>query len=425
MTRPIQIIRHLSKPRLIFVNRVYWPAEAATAQLLTDLAEGLAARGWPVHVIAAGDESGPHHGVTIHRTGPGVKHGGLISRTRNYWRFLRGTRRLLAILAQPGDVVVLMTDPPMLGAAAASVASRRGAQIVHWIQDIYPEIVTAHVGALGAWLLWPLKALRNAAWRSAGCCVALGTDMARAVAAQHVAPGCITIVPNWAPRELQTPPAAAEITARRTAWGLADKFIVAYSGNLGRVHEFKAVIEAARILQARKDIVFLFIGGGARYAEVRSAVQAGRLDNVRFLPPESRAQLAAALAAADAHLVTLRPDFARLVYPSKLAGVLAAGRPVLFVGPPEGEIAQLLAREQCGVAVAPAEGSRLAETVAQWQGEPGQRGQMGRRARAVYEKVFRFEPALAQWEHILSRVGTAGQVQFAMAASDAVKSPAP
>ncbi len=415
----------MSKPRIIFVNRVYWPAEAATAQLLTDLAEGLGARGWPVHVIAAGEQSGPHNGVTIHRTGPGTQHRGLVSRAGNYWRFLRDTRRQLATLVQPSDVVVLMTDPPMLAAAAAGLAHRCGAHVVHWIQDVYPEIVTIHLGALAAWPLYPLRVRRNTAWRSAECCVTLGGDMAAAVEGERVRPGCVAIVPNWAPRELQTPANLPAVAARRAAWGLADKFIVAYSGNLGRVHEFAAVIDAAERLKARPEIVFLFIGTGARFAEVRSAAQSRGLANVRFLPPEPRAQLAAALAAADAHLVTLRPSFSRLVYPSKLAGVLAAGRPVLFVGPPEGEIARLLAHEQCGVAVDPVEGTRLADAVGQWYAEPARRAEMGQKARAAFEKHFSFPGALARWEEVLRRAGTAGQVQVAPNGNSIVRSASP
>lgn len=388
-------------PRVILVNRVYWPSTAATAQLLTDLAEGLAAQGWDVHVIAAGEASTRHNGVTVHRTGGSDRHGGLISRAFNYGRFRRGAQRRLASLVAPGDVVVVMTDPPLLGAAVTDLVAKRGGRVVHWIQDIYPEIVMAHLGALAAFPLSPLRALRDVAWLTARCCVTLGENMAQAVASRGVPAGRIKIVPNWAPRELQAPAAAGAITARRTAWGVADKFVVAYSGNLGRVHEFTAVLDAAARLKPRQDIVFLFIGTGARFAEVRTAAAARGLDNLRLLPPETRTDLPAALAAADAQLVTLKPGFARLVYPSKLAGVLAAGRPVLFVGPPDGEIAHLLTQEQCGVAVGPGDGERLAATIAAWQADAVHRTQLGRNARAVYERRFTFAAALARWDGIL------------------------
>ncbi len=397
----------MSLPRVIFINRVYWPTPAATAQLLTDLAEGLAARGWPVHVIATGDEPGERRGVVIHRTGPGAQHGGLVSRLRNYGRFIHHARRELDTLAQPGDIIVPMTDPPMLGAGASGVARQRQARVVHWIQDIYPEIVSAHFGWLLAPPLGPLRRARNAAWRSAVCCVTPGEDMAQTVARQQVPADRIATVPNWAPSELRVSASRTEIDARRAAWGLTGKFVLAYSGNLGRVHEFAAAIAAAEILRTREEIVLLFIGTGPRYPEVCAAAQTRQLANIRFLPPEPRENLAASLAAADAHLVTLQQEFARLVYPSKLAGALAAGRPVLFVGPTDGEIARLLAREQCGVAVGPADGAALAKVVAEWRDRPERCAQLGRQARATYEKHFTFEAALARWEDILRRAAAA------------------
>lgn len=393
-----------ARPRVILVNRVYWPSTAATAQLLTDLAESLATRDWDVHVIAAGEASTRHNGVTIHRTGGSDRHGGLLSRLLNYGRFRRGAQRLLAGLVAPGDVVVVMTDPPLLGAAVTDLVRKRGGQVVHWVQDIYPEILTAHLGALVSIPLGPLRALRDVAWLAASRCVTLGEDMARTMADRHVPGDRIQVVPNWAPRELHTPAAPEAITARRAAWGVADRFVVAYSGNLGRVHEFTTVLDAAERLKSRQDIVFLFIGTGARFEEVRAAARSRELDNLRLLPPETRADLPAALAAADAQLVTLQPGFARLVYPSKLAGVLAAGRPVLFVGPPDGEIAQLLAREHCGEAVAPGEGERLAATIAAWQADAAQTSQLGRNSRAVYTRQFTFAAAFARWDEILRQV---------------------
>ncbi len=393
-------------PRVILVNRVYWPSTAATAQLLTDLAEGLAAQGWDIHVIAAGEASTRHNGVTIHRTGGSDRHGGLLSRLINYGRFRRAAQRQLASLVAPGDVVVVMTDPPLLGAAVTDLVGQRGGRVVHWIQDIYPEILAVHLGALVSFPLSPLGALRDVAWRAAGRCVTLGEDMARTVASRGVPAGRITLVPNWAPRELHAPATPDAIGARRAAWGVADKFVVAYSGNLGRVHEFTAVLDAAERLKARPDIVFLFIGTGARFEEVSAAARARGLDNLRLLPPESRADLPAALAAADAQLVTLKPGFARLVYPSKLAGVLAAGRPVLFVGPPDGEIAQLLASTPCGVAVGPGDGERLAATIGAWQADAAHRAQLGWNARAVYERQFTFAAALARWDEILRQTAS-------------------
>lgn len=385
-------------PRLIFVNRVYWPAEAATAQLLTDLAEGLAARGWPVHIIAAGGEAAECAGVTIHRTGPQAVHGGALSRLANYAGFLCAARRQLVALAAPGAIVVLMTDPPLLAAAATSVAQKRGARVVHWIQDIYPEIVPALAGAWAAAPLAPLKWARNRAWRAASRCVTVGRDMAATVAAQGIdAPA---VIPNWAPRELHPPPASEALAAQRAAWGLADQFIAAYSGNLGRVHEFTTLLDAAEHLRGQPGIVFLFIGSGRQLPVVRAAAGRRGLPNVRFLPPQPRANLAASLAAADVHLVTLRSGFERLVYPSKLAGALAAGRPVLFVGPKDGEIARLIAKDDCGFAFAPKQAREIADALVQLRDTAPLRSRLGPCARACYERHFTAPRALDGWENL-------------------------
>gem|GEM_PF-2905067 len=285
-----------SLPRVIFVNRVYWPSQAATAQLLTDLAEGLAAHGWTVHVVAAGDGPDTRNGVAIHRTGEGDQHGGLVSRVLNYRRFIRRARWLLAAMVRPGDIVVPMTDPPMLGAAIAGIALRQRAHLVHWIQDIYPEIVTAQLGAAFGFPFWPLSWKRDAAWRSAHGCVTLGEDMAQTIAVRGVPADNITVIPNWAPRELQLAADPSAIAAQRAEWGVTGKFVVAYSGNLGRVHEFATVLDAAELLHDRPEFVFLFIGTGPRLAEIRAAAQTRGLRNIQFLPPVPRQQLAVSLA---------------------------------------------------------------------------------------------------------------------------------
>ncbi|HWA28473.1 MAG TPA: glycosyltransferase family 4 protein [Lacunisphaera sp.] len=396
----------MPNPRLIFVNRVYWPSTQATAQLLTDLAESLAARGWTVHVITAGEPATRHNGVTIHRTGTPEKHSGLLSRAMTHRAFQRAARRQLAAVVKPGDVVVPMTDPPLLAVAVGREVVARGAKIVPWIQDIYPEIAAAHFGPVAGILSLPLKASRDSAWRSAAACVTLGTDMARTVTDRGVPGDRVAILPNWAPRELHLPATPAAIDACRRRWDVADKFVVAYSGNLGRVHEFETMLDAAARLRANASVVFLFIGQGPRFQEVRAAASSRGLDNIRLFPPEPRAALPAALAGADAHLVSLRPTYAALVYPSKLAGVLAAGRPALFIGPTAGDIGRLLANESCGESFAPGDSAGLATIIARWQSDAPERVRLGRAARAAYEKHFTAEAAVSAWEKLLRQASS-------------------
>ncbi len=337
--------------RVIFVNRFYWPDEPATGQLLTDLAEALAGRGNDVTVIAShnGQAGLPrvqlHHGVTILRVSraPG-REVGAVGKVLAFAAFSLGALWKLLSTVPRGDNVVVLTDPPLLGIGAWLVARLCGARIFHWVQDIYPEIAMALTGH--RWLR-VTQPLRNLAWRRSDGCVTLGTDMALTLASAGVPTSKITVSPNWAPAGLR-PPLAADSIALRQAWQLEGKFIVAYSGNLGRVHDLNPVLKVAEILHTETSIAFVFIGSGAQRALLESRVTALGLGNVHFYPAQPRRQLAETLATADIHLVTLLPGCERLVFPSKLYGVAAVGRPVIFIGPSGCELARLLAQEGFG-----------------------------------------------------------------------------
>lgn len=391
-------------PRVILVNRVYWPNESATAQLLTDLAEALAERGWEVHVLCAGRRPPEvRHGVRIHRSdGATEQFRSITERARGYIHFLRAARRELAALVRPGDVVVVKTDPPMLGAALTRLATRRGARVVHWVQDIYPEIALRHSGAWLRPALLPLRLARDDAWQRAAACVAVGEDMAALVRRHGVSAERVQVLPNWAPREMEQRVTAAEVAAQRADWGWTDRFVVMYSGNLGRVHEFQTLLDAAHRLP---DVRFAFVGSGARWGEVTEAVRAARLDNVQFLPPQARAVLPVTLAAGDVHAVTLLPGYEELVHPSKVSGALAAARPVAFIGPPQSALARFLRENGAGAAFAPGQSDQLAAALAAWRADAAQRLHVAANARRAYDAHLRFPALAAKWDDLLRRVG--------------------
>ena len=393
-----------SPARLIFVNRVYWPSEEATAQLLTDLAQGLVTLGWEVHVITAGSGPGSKDGVTIHRTGGKDRHRGLYSRIANYLEFVIGARRHLAEVLRPGDIVITMTDPPMLALFISGQIHKRGAGLVHWVQDIYPEVAQQHTGSWSKCFFAPWRSWRDRAWRQADHCVVVGADMLTLPQNADVPPSRLSTCPNWAPRELEQPATKDDIASLRSEWGLAGKFIVAYSGNLGQVHEFAPILDAAEALQDEASIVFLFLGNGARYPEVKNTIEQRKLGNVRMLPAQPRERLAASLAAADVHLVSLRPEFADLVNPSKLAGVLAAGRPVIWIGPLNSANAARVSQSACGAVFSTGNANALGSILRHWNLSPAEVSQMGLAARSCYTDGFTLNSALRFWDHLLRRI---------------------
>jgi colanic acid biosynthesis glycosyl transferase WcaI len=387
---------------LIFINRFYWPDEPATAQLLTDLAEALAATGEHVVVITSHNQQAEIPGeelrqnvriLRVRSTRWGSKN--LAGRAMDFMTFSLGALARLARIARRGDTVVLMTDPPLLAIFATTVARWRGARVVHWVQDVYPELAMALTGT--KWLR-VLRPLRDRAWRRASACVAPGDDMAAFLAGRGVEK--IAIIPNWAPAGLAPmPPEAAG--ALREAWGLSGKFIAAYSGNLGRVHDLMTLLDAAAALQAEAGIVFVFIGDGAQHGALETAVKKRRLDNVRFFPAQPRMQLAETLALGDVHFVTLRPGCEQLVFPSKLYGIAAVGRPVLFVGPRDCALAQLVTGRGMGAVFGREETTRLAEAIRSLHGDQARQRTWGEGAEKFHRETGGLERAVADWHKIL------------------------
>lgn len=389
--------------RVCFLNRFYWPDEPATAQLLGDLAEGLAARGHEISVIASrtrddvpAEEN--RHGVMIRRvrtTRWGRR--GLVGRAVDFASFYLGAARMLARQLRRDDVLVSLTDPPLIGVLAARAARRRGAQLVHWVQDIYPEIAIELAGQ--RWLR-ATRGPRDRAWRQAAACVTLGSDMASVLQAAGVAPGRIRVIPNWAPAGLAPAPAEA-VAAQRAAWGLADRFAVVYSGNLGRVHDLEPVLDVATELRDDPAIGFVFVGDGAQRAALVAAAEARGLHNVQFQPPQPRDRLAVTLSLADVHLVTLRPGCERLVYPSKLAGIAGVHRPAIFIGPRQCEVARTVTSAGFGLAFTRDDAADLALAIRALRADATRLGTF-RQAAAQFAAGHSPAVAVERWHALLT-----------------------
>ncbi|MDE2348545.1 MAG: glycosyltransferase family 4 protein [Gammaproteobacteria bacterium] len=398
-------------PQIVFVNRFYWPDQSATSQLLTDLAEALAARGHAVAIVCSRQLYGDPAtrlaseerigGVRIHRVAT-TRFGRdrLVGRAIDYASFYVSCAAALFTRLGAGDVLIAMTDPPLLSILAAPIARRKRASLVNWLQDVFPE-VASHLGAnplplpLDGWL----RRRRDASLRAARINVIIGRRMRELLVGRGIAPEKLVVIDNWADADIAPKPTAE--SALREREGLRDRFVVAYSGNLGRAHEYETLIGAAERLAADPAYAFLMIGGGAKMGPLGAEVVARGLMNFRFLPYQPRTELGDSLAAADVHLVSLIPALEGLIVPSKLYGILAAGRPTVFVGDPEGEIARIVRDADCGVAVGVGDADGLAAVLEGLRKDPARCAAMGGRARAAYEENYSREAAVGRWEAVL------------------------
>jgi glycosyltransferase involved in cell wall biosynthesis len=247
------------------------------------------------------------------------------------------------------DCVVAMSTPPLVAALGAGLSVVRRTRFVYWLQDVYPELAV-HFGVMRprSFAARTFDALSRSTLRQARAVVVLGEAMAERVRAKGVAPERVHVIPNWADGD-GIRPIPSEANAFRREHGLEGKRVVLYSGNMGRAHDLHTVLGAARQLRDRSDLVFLFIGDGARRGEVEAAAR--ELPSIRLLPYQPRQRLAESLSSGDVHLVTQDAGTVGLIEPSKLYGVMAAGRPVVFIGPRETEAARTIAAEHMGEVV--------------------------------------------------------------------------
>lgn len=396
--------------KIIFVNRFFYPDQSATSRLLTDLAVFLAREGFSVSVIttrglyddpdanlAAEDE---YAGVIIHRVyRPRFSRSDLWRRALDYAGMYVAFAAAALRYARHGDCVVSKTDPPLLSILFTLLARLKHFAHVNWLQDIYPEVAVA-VGLRWLKPLTPaLCAARNASLRAARLNVVIGMGMQellRAAGAKRV-----EIIQNWCDDEAITP-IPLDKNEFRKQWGLTDKFVVGYSGNLGRAHEYATLLEAAAKLADEDEIRFLFIGGGHLLARLKEEVAARRLtEKFIFLPYQPQESLAQSLSAPDVHWLSQPATMEGLILPSKFYGVAAAGRPTIIVGDPAGELAQLVERHDCGVAVATGDAERLAELIRAIQSDPQRRDEMGANARQMLKEKFARRQALAKWRALL------------------------
>lgn len=399
--------------RLLFINRYFYPDISATAQLLTELAEDLAAQGDTMTIITgtmayAGDKSVLpaqefYKGIRIVRVGSTC-----FGRTRTLGRLVDCvsfwiSAFVVAIRTKHQDCLIVLSDPPLLSVLAAVVRAVKRVKTVCWLQDVFPEIavragvlpegfLARWIRRLGRWSLWQMDQV-----------IVIGGCMERFLLSQGLPARLVIRIPNWADGRL-IQPLPKENNAFFLKHGLQDRFVVMYSGNHGMVHEFETLVALIRKTQSTPRICFCFVGEGAWKPRLVDISQAEGWPHVVFLPYQPKDQLECSLSAAEMHLVSLRAEMEGLCVPSKLYGVLAAGRPVLFVGPAESEVARVIREAGCGASVMPGDTAAAVEALLTLYRDKALRERQGKAARDYFERYCDRSFSTQRFRQVLQRV---------------------
>lgn len=309
---------------------------------------------------------------------------------------------LQSLFGRGVDRNVFLTHPPLFFVWGYVLQKLRGQPYYIVLMDLYPDVAIEagimNAGALPTRFL--LKLSRFGLTRATGVIV-IGRCMQARVQALGVPVDRIHLAPNWMDQERVVPLAHAE-NEFRTQMGWQDKFVVLYSGNTGTSHFFDDILEVSRRLQNRPDIVFAFIGHGQRWREIEAFRASHPRSNIELLPFQPLSMLSQSLGAGDVHFVSLRAGYTGLVVPSKVYGVLAAGRPLIFQGDSAGEMAHLVTEHPIGAWVALGDADGLEAAILRYATDGVLVKRHGRAARTLLESQYSKQQACEHYVEVLA-----------------------
>jgi colanic acid biosynthesis glycosyl transferase WcaI len=399
--------------RILAVNQYFHPDLASTGQLLTQLCEDLTechevtvVVGRPSYdQVERGDARGLVHEeatgkVRVLRTwSTSFSRRNMIGRVSNYGTYL-GSSMAGALKAARPDVILTMTDPPIVAAAALTASRLRRVPFVYVCQDIFPEVGVVLGRLRNPALVRSLGALNRSLRRRAAAVVAIGRDMEKRLLALGSPPERTTVIPNWADGGLVRPLDGRSPLRKDQGW--EDRFVVMHSGNVGLSQSLENLVDSAALLRDQENIVIAIVGDGAAKAGLERRARERKLWNVAFLPYQPKASLSQSLGAADIHYVGLKRGLAGFIVPSKVYGIMAAGKPYVAAAEPGSEPALVAEEHGCGFVVEPDDPEALARAIAKAREAPLE--EMGRRGREAFKRLYDRPIATGAYRRLLEKV---------------------
>ena len=390
--------------RILFINQYFPPDAANSSYILGELAEDLA-RHHDVQVLA-GRPSYSAVATTFRPQGVDIvrvwsttfDRTSIVGRLVNYATFSVSSAFRACRLQRP-DLVVAMTDPPIIGLVGLLAARRYCRPLVQISHDVYPDIAMA-LGRVRSRLLVRAWRRINATVRSAAASIiVVGRDMSERLIAESVDPAKIEVIPTWASAQ----PVDAAVRARtRREMGWGDTFVVMHAGNAGLAQNLGVVLDAAEALRDEQDVRIVVLGDGAAKRGLQARAARADLQNVVFLAHRPKEEAQRLMQAADLHVVTLVPGLWGCAAPSKTYGIMAAARPFVAVVDEGSEPARIVRDYDCGTHVHAGDGRGLADAIRRLRGT--ELDAAGQRALVAFREHYTREQATTATRIHLERV---------------------
>jgi colanic acid biosynthesis glycosyl transferase WcaI len=400
---------------ILILAQCYAPENVSAAILITELATDLAKRGHKVSVVTGAPNypegrvfQGYRNALYIVEMLDGVqviRTWSYISPSKKFWPrlFHYGTYSATAfyggLAAGRPDVLVSFSPPLPLGLSAWLLGRIRRVPWVLQLEDLYPDAAVAAGVMTNKKVISFFQGMEKFLYRNSQHISVISENFRQTLLAKKIPASKIEVIPVWADPE-QVHPLPKE-NSFRSQYGLIDKFVVLYAGNIGLTSCLEDVLQAADALRDQARIQFVIVGEGAKKESLKAALQSMQLTNVLFLPYQPRETFPEMLAAADIGLVTLNASSAHSSLPSKVFNMMASARPVLVVAPSEGELARIVREAKCGWVVPPASPAGLAAVISQATYQASLLNQMGQNARAHLEKYYARKQCIDSYEKML------------------------
>jgi glycosyltransferase involved in cell wall biosynthesis len=389
-------------------TQYFYPHHGATSQLMTDLAKGLSQHGYTVNIFTEtqSKETTPESfsKININRTFSPVKSStSIFSKIISSIFFLLGAVGYVMFNLSGNTPLLIASNPPYAGILGIlfNIVSR--GKYYFLLQDIFPESAAmSGIMKQNSILYKFFSKIIYLTYKYSEYIIVLSTSMQEFLEKKYpdLKPK-IKVIENWAIEDIPVVSKPENNFAQQHE--LDEIFTVLYSGNLGRLHDIETITEAAKILKD-EPIKFVFIGDGAKTKIVNQAIENYQLQNILLLPYQPRELLPLSLTACDISLVSLIPGAESIVAPSKLYGMLAAGRGIISISVPNSYIDKLLTNSGCGVNVPPDNPQQLADIIRQLARDNQRVNSMGEIARQLYENQYTFNRALEEYEKLLSGI---------------------
>lgn len=394
------MISFTNKPReVVILTEHFSPSTAATAQLVTDLADQLHQTGALLRVITSTPGSTNHPYPVLRISGSISRSDHILTKLTNGLLFFFGSAIWLSFHIKTHQSLFIVSNPPFIGLIGLLLSALKGTRYIFLFQDVFPRSasLTGILPAQGP-ITFFWRSLIKLVLTNSQETIVLSQSMIQRCHIEYGSGLCLTAIPNWAITVPHSKHKRDSLTASK--WGLRNVFTIQYSGNFGRLHDILTILEAARLLQD-EPIKFVFVGGGAKYDQIRAYINHFQLSNIIVKPYQPRELLDDSIASCDLSIVSLISGAEDTVAPSKVYGILASSRPIILISRDSTELSSLITNNNCGVVISQGDVIALCNSIKRFLTNDDLLDSMAENAKRLYDEQFGRDQSFGLYHKLL------------------------